>query len=998
MFAVTRAVPLRHWLKSATILAGCLAGPAAQSQTIQGTIVPSGQTITPTAAAHAVFQDLNPMLVDHPNYRAGQALKTAISPDGTTLLVMTSGYNNLNESANVNASDYSYLEPSASQEYVFVYDISGANAATPAVKQVIKIDDTFEGLVFSPDGTKFYASGGVDDKIYTFTNSSSGWTQTAIVHLGHKIQKAADGFGNGGIGFLQSPSAAGLALSASGNLLVVANIYNESISVINTQTDKVEYEYDLRPYNTTPSTGEGQPGGETPFAVAVAGESTVYVSSIRDRQVVVLDISSGTPKLVTRIGLTGNPNSMIFDNPASPTKLYVAQDNSDYVAVINLADNTIIEQIDTIGPAGITPSTERYTGAAPNNLAITPNGRTLYVTNGGQNAVAVIPLAGPAPHATAGLIPTGWYPHAVSVSANGRYLYVTNGKSDPGPNIAYCSSSTYDLKGYTYPGGNSNYNNQCYASNEYDFQIEKAGLLALPVPASAELATLTSQVAANNLYNKKETVSAAQTMAALQQKITHVIYIVKENRTFDQVLGDLTNGANGDPSLTVFGRRVTPNFHAFSNNFVTLDNFYDPAEVSGNGWEWSTAARETDLNVKQIPLDYASSPAPSPLNQGYRGAPYNAEGQNNDVDVGIATTAEREVAEPLYGDITKAFPGGTANFFPGTNNDAAPDGPDDGDKQTGYLWDAAVRAGLTVRNYGYYIDLIPYSLPAGTPGYIPPTDSTPYANNDVQAYSTNPTLRGLTDPYFRSFDNNYPDFWRYNEWKREFDNFVTNGDLPNLTFLRFMHDHMGDFHSAQGGINTPEAQQADDDYAVGLVADAVAHSKYRGNTLIFVVEDDAQDGPDHVDAHRSTAYIVGPYVKQKAVVSTFYTTVNMIRTIEDILGTDHLNLNDAYAAPMADVFDLNQATWTYRAAASPYLRGTADAVAGTHFSDNDVANPVHLASWWADQTKGFDWSREDRAPADLFNRVIWKGFNGDKPFPAIRHGASKVSVVGDHDD
>ena len=229
--------------------------------------------------------------------------------------------------------------------------------------------------------------------------------------------------------------------------------------------------------------------------------------------------------------------------------------------------------------------------------------------------------------------------------------------------------------------------------------------------------------------------------------------------------------------------------------------------------------------------------------------------------MGIATTAEREVAEPLYGDITKAFPGGTANFFPGTNNDAAPDGPDDGDKQTGYLWDAAVRAGLTVRNYGYYIDLIPYSLPAGTPGYIPPTDSTPYANNDVQAYSTNPTLRGLTDPYFRSFDNNYPDFWRYNEWKREFDNFVTNGDLPNLTFLRFMHDHMGDFHSAQGGINTPEAQQADDDYAVGLVADAVAHSKYRGNTLIFVVEDDAQDGPDHVDAHRSTAYIVGPYVK-----------------------------------------------------------------------------------------------------------------------------------------
>ncbi len=979
MTVAPRTSTLRRILASATILAGCLAA-SAQAQTF----VPSGQNITPTAAAGAIFQDLNPGLSDHPSYRAGQAIKTALSPDGTTLLVLTSGYNNLNYSVGPNLGNF---EPSASNEYVFVYNVAGANAASPALQQVIQIPDTFEGLVFAPTGSTFYVSGGVDDQVYAYTNSGGTWALSATIPLGHKPNPAAGGFAAGGIGFLQSPSAAGLALSASGALLAVANIYNDSVSVINTATNTVEYEYDLRPFNTSPTTGQGVAGGERPFAVAIAGETTLYVSSLRDREVVVLNIAGATPTLITRIPMGGNPNSMIFDNPAAPTKLYVAQDNTDYVAVIDLADNSIIEQIDAIGPAGITSTAERYTGAAPNNLAIYKN--SLYVTNGGQNAVAVISLAGPAPHTTAGLIPTGWYPHAVTVSSNGKYLYVVNGKSDPGPNLENLTGSTYALRGTKYPGGNDQATNFAYGSNEYVFQIEKAGLLSLPVPKSSALASLTQQVAANNLYSVPENTSAAATMAALQQKITHVIYIVKENRTFDQVLGDLDNGSNGDGTLAVFGKRVTPNFHSLAANFVTLDNFYDPAEVSGNGWEWSTAARETDLNVLQIPLDYAYSPAPSQLNQGGRGAPYDAEGQNSDVDVGISTLAGRETAEPLYAYLTSLFPGGTANFLPGTNNDAAPDGPD-GDTQTGYLWDSALRAGLTVRNYGYYIDLVPYNLPPGTPGYIPPTDSTPFANNDVQAYSTNPTLIKYTDPYFRSFDNNYPDFWRFQEWQREFNLNVANKDLPNLTFLRLMHDHMGDFgtsFAAATGLNFPEAEQADDDYAVGLVAQTVAHSPYKDNTLIFVVEDDAQDGPDHVDAHRSTAYVIGPYVKQKAVVSTPYTTVNMLRTIEDILGIDHLNLNDAYAQPMYDLFDLSQSKWTFNAKPSPYLRGTADATSNIEYSDNLPATPAKSAAWWAAQTKGFDWSKEDHIPSDRFNRIIWQAFKGDAPYPTSRSGA-----------
>jgi DNA-binding beta-propeller fold protein YncE len=978
MKAVSRPGVTRRTLLAATILAGCLSGAAAHAQTL----VPSGQSITPTAAPGSVFQDLNPGLANYPNYRAGQAIKTALSPDGTTLLVLTSGYNNVNFSSGPNLG---YQDNSASTEYVFVYDVTGVNAANPVVKQVIQVPDTFEGLVFSPDGAKFYVSGGVDDVIYTYTNGGSGWAQTASVSLGHQPIAAAGGFAAGGIGFLQSPSAAGLAISADGTTLVVANIYNDSISVINTTTNTVSYEYDLRPFNTSGSAGTGVAGGERPFAVAIAN-NVVYVSSLRDREVVVLNIAGVTPKLVTRIALGGNPNALIFDNAAAPTKLYVAQDNSDYIAVIGLADNSIIEQIDAIGPAGITSTQERYTGVAPNNLAI--SGNTLYVSNGGQNAVAVIPLKGPAPHATTGLIPTGWYPHALTTSADGKHLYVVNGKSDPGANPLYLSGSTYALRSKHYAGGNTQAQNNAYGSNEYDFQIEKAGLLALPVPNATALATLTRQVATNNLYNVAENPTAASTMTALQQRISHVIYIVKENRTFDQVLGDLDNGANANGALNVFGRRVTPNFHALATNFVTLDNFYDPAEVSGNGWEWSTAARETDLNVKQIPLDYAYSPVPSALNQGGRGAPYDAEGQNSDVDIGIPTLAGREAAEPLYAYLTSLFPGGTANFLPGTNNDAAPDGPD-GASQTGYLWDSAIRAGLTIRNYGFYIDLVPYNLPAGTPGFIPPTDATPFANNDIQAYSTNPTLIKYTDPYFRSFDNNYPDYWRFNEWKREFTNNVANGDLPNLTFLRFMHDHMGDFgtsYSAATGLNFPEAEQADDDYAVGLVAQTVANSPYAGNTLIFVVEDDAQDGPDHVDAHRSTAYIVGPYVKQKAIVSTHYTTVNMIRTIEDILGIDHLNLNDAYAAPMYDVFDITKKKWNFTATPSAFLAGTVDVTAD--FKPSEKVTPAKPAAWWAAKTKGFDWSKEDRVPADRFNHILWEGLKGDEPYPATRGTAA----------
>jgi hypothetical protein len=273
----------------------------------------------------------------------------------------------------------------------------------------------------------------------------------------------------------------------------------------------------------------------------------------------------------------------------------------------------------------------------------------------------------------------------------------------------------------------------------------------------------------------------------------HVIYIIKENRTYDQVLGDLEVG-NGDPNLTEFPEAMTPNQHAIARNFVTLDNFYDTSEVSYDGWSWSTSARSPDLVEKQVWVNYSG-------------------------------------------------------------------------RGLGYLWNGALRAGLSVRNYGFFVDLARYSLPAQFTQYQIPLLLDPAATQTQVSFPANATLQNYTDVYFRGYDNAFPDFYRFKEWEREFDTKFSKGGLPNLSLVRFMHDHTGSFSTAILGVNTPEIQIADNDYAVGLIAQKIANSPvYKDNTLIFVIEDDSQDGGDHVDSHRSIAFVIGPYVKQHAVV------------------------------------------------------------------------------------------------------------------------------------
>jgi hypothetical protein len=298
-----------------------------------------------------------------------------------------------------------------------------------------------------------------------------------------------------------------------------------------------------------------------------------------------------------------------------------------------------------------------------------------------------------------------------------------------------------------------------------------------------------------------------------------------------------------------------------------------------------------------------------------------------------------------------------------------------------------LRAGKSVRNYGFWEDLVRYQAPPSLGGIPPLRD--PASTNTQVAFPADPALLTRTDLFFRGFDDQLPDFYRYREWAREFDLQVATHSFPALEMVRFMNDHTGSFSTAIDGVNTPELQQADNDYAVGLLIEKIANSPYKSTTLIFVLEDDAQDGPDHVDAHRSTGYIVGPYVKRGKVVSTRYATINMLRTMEDILGLEHLSLHDAGVPPMTDVFDVRQGpNWTYSAAPSALLLATQLPIAKPKraaLKAVPVPRPLHDAAWWAEKTKGFTFVKEDLNNADAYNRVLWEGTMAG-PYPTTRSG------------
>lgn len=880
----------------------------------------TGVYVTPLAAPGSTVQKLAAPLPDFPNFVADHAQTSALSPDGSTMLVLTSGYN-----ANFGAGDN--FIPADTGEFIFVYAIAGGQAT---VRQVLKIPNAYSGLVWAPNGQAFYAAGGQDDNVHVFTQAAGVWTETpSPIALGH----GQDGSGDG-------PVAAGLGITADGKTLIVANYMHDSVTLIDLTSNTVLGDRDLRPGKNNPAQS-GVPGGEFPFWVAVAGNSTAYVSSERDHEIDVLHIANGAATVAGRIPVLGVPNKMVLNK--AQTRLYVAADNADALYIINTANNHIVDTINTTTTPGVLANSLPK-GSNPNSVALSPDETRAYVTNSATNAVAVIDLTLPRPKVI-GLIPTGWLPNSVTVSADGATLFIADGKSPAGPNRKYCSDTW----------NNDTRDTNCDLSNEYIFQDMKADLLTVPVPSATDLPSLTRMVAHNNGFNRVPDATETATMAFLKQHIKHIIYIVKENRTYDQILGDLPVG-NGDPRKTELGFNYTPNFHSFALNFVDLDNFYCSGEVSMDGWQWSTAGHAADTLEKTVPVNY-----------GKGGVDYDSEGDDRSVNVFLTTPAARNA---LNGGVTL-----DPDYLPGTGNEQMLDSTT-GERGAGYLWNGVMAAGLTVRNYGMFGDTI-----------NGPLVEYPYSSGIQVAVPSDPLIAPVTDLYFYPYTQNYPDYLRYLEWSREFQGYVQTGTLPSLEMVRLSHDHMGHFGSAILGVNTPETESADNDYSVGLIAQSVANSRYASDTLIFALEDDAQDGGDHVDAHRSTAYVVGPYVKQGQVVSTPYSTVNMIATIETILGIPHMHLQTAGVPPMTDVFDTTKANWSYTAAPAPVLLTTQLPITFTGAIDPaKLPQPSHDAAWWEARTRGMNFDVADAADPVRFNRILWEGLKGGAPYPTDRNG------------
>ncbi len=950
-----------------------------------GAILPTGQTITPAAAPGSTFAPLATGLRQDGSADAAEAVTTTLSPDGKTLLVLTSGYNRdfqdetsgdnithpvLDPVTGTPGSDPATGKPATTTkaEWVFVFDVSSGSLVK---QQQINIPNTYSGLAWAPDSKRFYVSGGIDDRVYVYTLNGNQYVPDApFILLGHNSNQTAP-FPNYDGGLLKgtpagdlSPAAltgavvAGMAVSKDGKTLVAANFENDSVSIVDAATRKVLQEVKFFVPGGKVATGE------FPYDVAVKSNKdsgaavTAFVSSQRDGEVLAVDIAT---KAVTRIPIGDQPNKMLL----SPDQrlLYVANGNSDSVSVINTNSNKVVQIISLSRPG------DKYKGANPNSLALSPDARTLYVTLGVENAVAVVDLK---KSRVAGRIPTGWYPNSVSVSQDGQRLYVVNAKSNSGPNPSNSRTTTAGTARNT------------TFRNDYTWALEKAGISVIPVPNRGTLAALSRQVNQNNgLANRRPD----PMMTDLRTKIKHIIYIVKENRTYDQVLGDLPVG-NGDPALTLFPQPITPNHHQLASDFVTLDNFYDSGESSGVGWNWSTYARTTDYTEKAQSVNYGNA-------SGTPGLSYDYEGTNRNINPALPETSPDP--SQLTVRLTELLdPSGNSSILPGPKDISAPEG--DGDIEPsavgGYLWDAALRAGKTVRNYGFFIDLGYYNTnqtdptkPDSTnPLYIP-ISATPFASNIPQSPVTKVVLQDNTDIYFRGYDNKAPDVYRYNEWARD----IGQNGLPDLMMVRIMHDHFGNFNNALFGLNTPALQMADNDYALGLLVEKISKSPQWKDTAIFIIEDDSQNGPDHVDSHRSLAYIISPYTKRGVLVSTNYNTVSMLRTMEDLLGIDHVGITDANAEPMSDVFTATPDLTPYTAivpgslCALPTGSNLVPACNDSNVVKTSAMRSLHDGKWWAQATKGFDFTVEDKLDPEEFNSLLWAGIKGNNvPYPTQR--------------
>ena len=754
-----------------------------------------------------------------------------------------------------------------------------------AVAATVPVDEAWLGLAWHPDGKRFYSSAENGVREFAFDNG--------VVTAGRTFPLGASP--------VKSAFAGGLAVRPDGTRLFVVRVLAQTLMAVSTESGKVEKTVDLP---------------AEPYTCLVSRDGRfVYVSLWGGAKLLAFDADTLAPAGEVPTG--DHPNAMVLSPDGST--LFVACANTNAVWVIDTKSLKAREQV------AVSLYPDAPTGSTPNALALSPDGRTLFVANADNNTIAVVSLVsadkpeGPEPRAVGtgrelgarqsqvrGFIPTGWYPTGVLVTPDGRQIYVLSGKG---------------LRSRANPGGPDPVKG---TSNEYIATLLPGTLSTIPMPDDAALQRYTSTVYSLTPYTAAgrfappdaPTASPIPRVVGDASPIKYVFYVIRENRTYDQVLGDMRQG-NGDASLCLFGEAVTPNAHAIARNYVLFDNFYVNAEVSYGGHAYSTGAYSTDIVEKMWPANYAK-----------RGGVYLSEGGGN--------------MRGPYGNI------------------AAP--------SEGYIWDACTREGVSVRSYGEFVERVRAGARnAGEPA----------GGGGSRIRPSVPGLEGRINPEFPPFDLAITDQRRVDIWLKEFRQFEASGDLPRLSIIRLPRDHTA---GARAGEVTPVSMVADNDLALGRMVEAISRSRFWKESAIFVLEDDAQNGPDHVDAHRSVLLVISPFVRRTTVDSTLYTTCGVLRTMELILGLPPMTQLDAAATPLYNAF---QATPVL----SPYTAEQARVPL-------DRLNPPKGPG--AAEALAFDLDEADRAPDIAFSENVWKAVRGaSSPMPPPRRS---VFVKGIKED
>ncbi len=710
----------------------------------------------------------------------------------------------------------------------------------------ITVAKAWVGLAYGADDKNIYASGGNDNVILHYTIENNKLKLSDSLVLGAKWPTKI--------------SPAGLAIDDDKHLIYVVTKEDNSLYVVDITSKQTINRVALP--------------AEAYTCVLSSNKKQLYISCWGCGKVLIYNTVSN--KIDGEIAVGSNPNDLCLNKKG--TILYVANSNDNSVSVVDLKAMKVIETLN----AALYP--DAPAGSTTNGVALSADEQTLYIANADNNCLAVFDVTNPGNSSSKGFIPVGWYPTSVKVV--GKKIFVANGKGLSSMANPFGPNPLNKKTKVTYQQGDPNKPQDI----QYIAGLFKGTLSIINTPSEEELSAYSQAVYKNTPYTKaKETISEGEPDNPIPRKvgkvspIKHVFYIIKENRTYDQVLGDIKEG-NGDSSLVLFGEKITPNLHALAKQFVLLDNFYCDGEVSADGHNWTMGAYANDYLEKTWVSSY-----------GGRGGDYDAEGR-------------RAIA----------------------NN------------KKGFLWDYAQRAGVSYRTYGEFGD------------------------------NYKPNIAVLKDhicPYFTCWDMNTRDTTRFGQWKRDFDSLLAIHAVPQLNTLHLGNDHT---EGLKLGKPTPLAYVADNDLSVGMFVDYLSKSPIWGESVVFVVEDDAQNGSDHVDAHRTTAYVAGGFVKRNFVDHTMYSTSSMLHTIELILGLPPMSQYDAAATPMWRSFNIETDTTGFDV--KPLL------------TDINARNDRH--SVWQQKSESFDFSKEDKVPDGIFTEVIWKAVKGlDTPLPSPNRAA-----------